>query len=88
MLRATKEVDALTGLREGKISMETMNETIASHYPPKMSFYDQFESKGGVAKIIRVAQESLKLWKKKELAESWDLWLKELDSFSNIPLFF
>ena len=53
-----------------------------------MSFFAQFESKGGVAKIIRVAQESLKLWKKKELAESWDLWLKELDSFSNIPLFF
>ncbi len=32
--------------------------------------------------------QSLKLWKAEEQAKSWELWLKELESFSEIPLFF
>ena len=32
--------------------------------------------------------QSLKLWKADEQAKSWELWLKELESFSEIPLFF
>jgi ubiquitin-activating enzyme E1 len=28
------------------------------------------------------------LWKAEEQAKSWELWLKELESFSEIPLFF
>ena len=31
---------------------------------------------------------SLKLWKAEEQSQSWELWLKELESFSEIPLFF
>jgi hypothetical protein len=30
----------------------------------------------------------MKLWKDQEQAKSWELWLKELESFSEIPLFF
>ena len=30
----------------------------------------------------------MKLWKAEEQAKSWELWLKELESFSEIPLFF
>lgn len=30
----------------------------------------------------------MKLWKTEEQAKSWELWLKELESFSEIPLFF
>ena len=53
-----------------------------------MSFFAQFEAKGGVAKIIQVTIASLKLWKSRPLAQSWNMWLQELDSFSKIPLFF
>ena len=31
---------------------------------------------------------SLALWGNKKLADSWSLWLKEVDAFSQIPLFF
>lgn len=30
----------------------------------------------------------MKLWKSEEQSKSWELWLKELESFSEIPLFF
>ena len=30
----------------------------------------------------------MKLWKAQEQSKSWELWLKELESFSEIPLFF
>jgi ubiquitin-activating enzyme E1 len=53
-----------------------------------MSFFKQFESKGGVTKIINVSLSSLKLWKNKQMAEHWKMWLEELYSFSQIPLFF
>jgi hypothetical protein len=78
----------LKELNNGYASTDRMNEIIAANYPPRMSFYNQFENKGGVAKIITVAIESMKLWKNKKLADSWEMWLKELDAFSNIPQFF
>jgi len=53
-----------------------------------MSFFAQFEAKGGVAKIISVTLASLSLWKSGALASSWSMWLQELHSFSQIPLFF
>jgi hypothetical protein len=61
---------------------------MAAFYVPQMSFFAQFEAKGGVAKIISVTLASLKLWKSSPLAESWSMWLQELHSFSQIPLFF
>ena len=53
-----------------------------------MSFFAQFEAKGGVAKIISVTLASLSLWQSATLAASWSMWLQELHSFSQIPLFF
>jgi hypothetical protein len=47
-----------------------------------MSFFAQFENKGGVAKIISVTLASLELWESKALAETWSMWLQELHSFS------
>lgn len=57
-------------------------------YVPKMGLFEQFENLGGVKHIISVTLQSLKLWKAEEQASSWELWLKELESFSEIPLFF
>lgn len=53
-----------------------------------MGLFEQFEAKGGVKQIILVTLQSMKLWKAEEQAKSWELWLKELESFSEIPLFF
>lgn len=53
-----------------------------------MGLFEEFESQGGVKQIISVTLASLKLWKAEESAKSWELWLKELESFSEIPLFF
>jgi hypothetical protein len=53
-----------------------------------MSFFSKFEGKGGVAKIIAVTLASLALWKATPLADSWAVWLRELETFSQIPLFF
>ena len=53
-----------------------------------MGLFEEFESQGGVKQIISVTLSSLKLWKAQESAKSWELWLKELESFSEIPLFF
>ena len=55
---------------------------------PSNGFFDQFEKNGGVKRFISVALASLQFWQDKKLAESWGLWLKELDSFSQIPLYF
>jgi ribonuclease BN (tRNA processing enzyme) len=72
--------------------LETEPTDLASHvqsnYLPKNGFYDQFESQGGVKQFIAVTLASLTWWKDQAIAESWRLWLKEIDSFSEIPLFF
>lgn len=87
MLKATKPIKDLQALKTSN-DIEAMTEVIAGHYPPRMSFYEQFESKGGVLKILKVAIDSVKLWKNEALADSWGLWLKELNSFSSVPYFF
>lgn len=38
--------------------------------------------------FIQVTLASLTEWKDQKVAESWRLWLKEVDSFAEIPLFF
>lgn len=48
----SKEIDQLKHFKDNLMSLEQMNEIIASKYAPKMSFYSQFEKKGGVSKII------------------------------------
>jgi hypothetical protein len=53
-----------------------------------MSFFAKFEGKGGVTKIITVTLASLGLWKSTALADSWGVWLRELEMFAQIPLFF
>mmetsp|Transcript_9034 Transcript_9034/g.8497 ORF Transcript_9034/g.8497 Transcript_9034/m.8497 type:complete len:82 (-) Transcript_9034:654-899(-) len=53
-----------------------------------MGLFESFEEQEGVKQIISVALASLKLWKQTALSESWSLWLKELESFSELPLFF
>jgi ubiquitin-activating enzyme E1 len=35
-----------------------------------------------------VTLSSLKLWKTEDQSKTWELWLRELESFSEIPLFF
>jgi len=57
-------------------------------YLPKMGVFERFEEQAGVKELISVTHRSLKLWKNKEAAEKWALWLQELESFSTIPLFF
>jgi len=59
-----------------------------SGYVPKMGLFEEFEDQGGVKAIIQVTLQSLKLWRAEEQAKSWELWLRELESFSEIPLFF
>ena len=61
---------------------------VQSNYMPKNGFFEVFEAQGGVQSFIGVALTSLTYWKDQTAAESWRLWLKEIDSFSQIPLFF
>lgn len=53
-----------------------------------MGLFESFEAQGGVKQIISVTLSSLGLWKQQEQSQSWSLWLRELESFSEIPLFF
>lgn len=87
VLQDTTEIEGLKKL-ESTDGAESHSEQIAAFYVPQMSFFAQFEAKGGVAKIIAVTLASLKLWKSAPLAASWSMWLQELHSFSQIPLFF
>ena len=73
---------------EAEEGASSENQQVISGYVPKMGLFEEFESQGGVKQIISVTLASLKLWKAEESAKSWELWLKELESFSEIPLFF
>jgi hypothetical protein len=53
-----------------------------------MGLFLRFEDQGGVRAIIQATLSSLKMWKVEEQAKSWELWLRELELFSEIPLFF
>ncbi len=59
-----------------------------SGYVPKMGLFENFEAQEGVKQIISVTLASLKMWTERSQAESWSLWLRELESFSELPLFF
>jgi len=83
VLQNTTEIEGLKKLDSpGPDGSETHFEQIAAFYVPQMSFFAQFEAKGGVAKIISVTLASLSLWKSSALAASWSMWLQELHSFS------
>eukprot|EP00347_Sterkiella_histriomuscorum_P017580 403348792 len=87
------EINQLLGSQEENKEEESQNESdLNSHliqgYVPKMGLFEQFETQGGVKLIISVTLQSMKLWKSEEQSKSWELWLKELESFSEIPLFF
>ena len=85
---ATKPWKHLETIESYDASVPFTSQQLNSFYVPEMSFFKQFESKGGVTKIINVSLSSLKLWKNKQMAEHWKMWLEELYSFSQIPLFF
>jgi hypothetical protein len=87
-IEGLKKIDASPPGGENSGSNESLSEQIAAYYVPEMSFFSQFEAKGGVAKIISVTLASLALWKSSALADSWGTWLQDLSSFSQIPLFF
>ena len=53
-----------------------------------MGLFENFEAQEGVKQIISVTLASLKMWTERSQAESWSLWLRELESFSELPLFF
>ena len=57
-------------------------------YKPENGFFNAFEELGGVMQFIQATLGTLKLWKNQKLAEVWELWLKELQSFCEIPLYF
>lgn len=89
VLKNTTEIEGLRRLDSAIADgSESLFEQIAAYYVPKMSFFGQFEAKGGVAKIISVTLASLALWKSAPLAASWRTWLQDLRTFSQIPLFF
>ena len=57
-------------------------------YVPMLNIFTSFEKCGGVQQIIDVILKSLSLWKNKDRAAKWFVWVKELSSFSNLPHFF
>jgi hypothetical protein len=67
---------------------ELYNTSLSTSYKPEVGFFKQFELIGGVKKFISVAQSSTNKWKNKKMAELWASYLKELESFSEIPCFF
>ena len=70
------------------VDLEDFAVRVTSLYKPKNGFFDQFEELGGVQKYISVTLATLKMWKNQALAKIWELWLKELQSFSEIPYYF
>lgn len=89
VIRDTTEIEGLKKLDTASSDgTEGLSEQIAAYYVPEMSFFAQFEAKGGVTKIITVTLASLTLWRAGALAASWRTWLQDLSAFSQIPLFF
>jgi len=67
---------------------EDVAQRVTRLYAPRCGFFEQFEREGGVKSFILVTIAQLSFWKDEKAAESWKLWLKEIDSFCEIPLFF
>lgn len=53
-----------------------------------MGIFKYFEQYNGVMTIINVTLSSMKFWKNKESCEKWTQWVEELNTFTNLPLFF
>lgn len=62
--------------------------SLSTCYKPEVGFFKQFELIGGVKKLISVAHGSTQKWNNKKMADLWASYLKELESFSEIPCFF
>lgn len=81
--------DALmTGGDEELPTNEGLAQFVASQYVSKNTFFDLFQDMGGVKQFISVSIAQLQLWKDQVVAQSWVLWLKELESFAKLPFFF
>ena len=65
-----------------------MTQFVQSQYLPKNTFFDRFQDLGGVKQLISSGVMFIQTWKNEESRKSWSLWLKELESFSQIPFFF
>ena len=61
---------------------------VQSSYMPNNVFFDQFEKQGGVKTLIKGTLSSLQEWKNQKVADTWKLWLQEVQSFAEIPSFF
>lgn len=61
---------------------------IQQQYTQNAGFFEAFQKNDGVKKFINVALVSLDLWTNTKVADSWRVWLKEIDCFSEIPQYF
>lgn len=78
-----KEIESLKRFDLSKsFDSEALQEQIATMYIPQMSFFNHFQEKGGVSKIISVTLQTVKTQSSGELAKNISLWLNELFSFS------
>lgn len=53
-----------------------------------MTLFKYFEEYDGVMTIINVTLSAMKFWKNKESCQKWTQWVEELNTFTNLPLFF
>jgi len=74
--------------KKGEEEGDDLNSRLATLYAPKSGFFTQFEDQGGVKLFIKVTLQSLEWWKDKKLAEEWAVWLKEVQSFTEIKIYF
>jgi hypothetical protein len=68
--------------------LEEFDHRVSSAYKPENGFFTAFEELGGVQQFVSSTLGTLKHWKNQKLADMWVLWLKELKSFCEIPLYF
>jgi hypothetical protein len=47
-----------------------------------------FEEQGGILDLIKAAKTAVRMYENEKVRELWSLWLSEIDSFSQLPLFF
>lgn len=74
--------------KKGDEEGDDLGSRLATLYAPKSGFFTQFEDQGGVKLFIKVTLQSLEWWKDKKLAEEWAVWLKEVQSFTEIKIYF
>lgn len=67
---------------------QDMVQHVQSSYMPNNKFFDQFEQQGGVKTLIKGTLSSIQEWNDQKSADSWKLWLQEVQSFAEIPSFF